>query len=102
MPAMLYKSSLYDDTCLLNEIINTSVFIVNKYMSSQWPDVIHINSSTAYLSKACRGKYTLNFKGKTENLHQFRAFLINLYFEMLKNGRKRSLLKQQKKQNFFP
>lgn len=33
MPAMLYKPSLYDDTCLLNEIINKSVFIVNKYTS---------------------------------------------------------------------
>lgn len=42
MPAMFYKPSLYDDTCLLNEIINTSVFIVNKYMSIQWPDIIHI------------------------------------------------------------
>lgn len=63
MPAMLYKPSLYDDTCLLNEIINTSVFIVNKYMSSKWPDIIHINSNTAlYLSKACRGKCTLRPK----------------------------------------
>lgn len=42
MPAMFYKPSLYDDTCLLNGIINMSVFIVNKYMSIQWPDIIHI------------------------------------------------------------
>lgn len=63
MPAMLYKPSLYDDTCLLNEIINTSVFIVNKYKSSQRPDIIYIKSSTAsYISKACRGKCTLRAK----------------------------------------
>lgn len=63
MPAMLYKPNLYDDTCRLNEIINMSVFIVNKYMSSQWPDIIYINSRTAsYLSKACREKCTLRAK----------------------------------------
>lgn len=59
MPAMLYEPSLYDDTCLLNEIINTSVFIVNKYVSSQWPDIIYINSSTATYQKLVEEKSTL-------------------------------------------
>lgn len=42
MPAMLYKPGLYDDTCLLNEIINTSGFIIKKYKSTRWPDIIYI------------------------------------------------------------
>lgn len=64
MPAMLYKPSLYDDTCLLNEIINTSVFIVNKYMSIQCPDIIYIEyrNAATNISKACKGKCTLRAK----------------------------------------